>query len=77
MVATATAARVKGADATIWTNRMVGLGDRGHAPGRLALHGAPVSDSESIAALREALDCGVNFIDTELTPKWSGHTLRG
>jgi hypothetical protein len=34
-------------------------------------------DSESIAALREALDCGVNFIDTELTPKWAGHTLRG
>jgi aryl-alcohol dehydrogenase-like predicted oxidoreductase len=30
----------------------------------------PVNDSESIAALREALDCGVNFIDTELTPKW-------
>jgi aryl-alcohol dehydrogenase-like predicted oxidoreductase len=29
--------------------------------------GAPVNDSESIAALHEALDCGVNFIDT---PKW-------
>jgi hypothetical protein len=39
--------------------------------------GASVSDSESIATLRQALDCGVNFIDTELTPKWSGHTLRG
>jgi hypothetical protein len=32
--------------------------------------GAPVNDSESIAALPEALDCGVNSIDTELTSKW-------
>jgi aryl-alcohol dehydrogenase-like predicted oxidoreductase len=32
--------------------------------------GAPVNDSESIAALHEALDCGVNSIDTELTSKW-------
>jgi hypothetical protein len=60
MVATASAARVKGADATIWTNRMVGLGDRGHALADWLCMGAPVSDSESIAALREALDCGVN-----------------
>jgi aryl-alcohol dehydrogenase-like predicted oxidoreductase len=56
---------------------MVGLGDRGRHLADWLCMGAPVSDSESIAALREALDCGVNFIDTELTPKWSGHTLRG
>jgi hypothetical protein len=76
MVATATAARVNGADATIWTNRMVGLGDRGrHLADWLCM--GPPSTIRPIASLREALDCGVNFIDTELTPKWSGHTLRG